>query len=393
MAITTYNEPSGKQSVQDSLWHCAVSDNSGLTNFKYVFDVYDNANNQLIRSKIYPDVNDGWGYFDAGSVVRNEVLMQWFVMDKSGMNMRNLQAGENEITYKVKVGEEYNIGASGITTLNMASGTITAYNYFPGLWNRRQLNIDTLYADYYSNRPRYGYTGWGENFVISFYRSGSVTIEVKKYTEAGSLVSTSSKSKNLTSANFHIMNIGMEAINAEFASAVFASGDTGYYTVSIDSKLFTVYIKCASDYTPINLFFMNAYGVMDTARFDCTNKLSMTATRKKYERKEVQFSNGVASYYQDLNSNGIKVYNETGINYAQDLAWTYRLSMNFPTDAEWQWLVELVYSPQIYMEIDGDLYPVTIKTTNYEYNKQLWAKLKTFDIEVEVNQKRQGFRR
>jgi hypothetical protein len=394
MAIVTFNSPSGKQSVQDSLWYAAASDASGLTNFKYVFDVYNGAGDQLIRAKVYPDVNDGWGYFDAGSVVRNEVSFEWFKIGSGSVVEYGLGANENEVGITVKVGEEYNVGASGIINLDLDNDTTTAYNYFPSLWNRRQIDIDDYYQKFYTNRPLYGTTAWGEDFVIGYYRSGTVTIEVKKYSDSGTLLSTNSKSKNLGTANFKILNMGMEAINAEFASSIFSASDTdGYYTFKIEDNVFRLNIKCIRDYPPVNLYFMNAFGVFDTARFDCTNKLAMTANRKKYERKDVTFSGGDASYYTTSGGSYKNKYNETTVAYAQDLSWSYKLMMNYPTDAEWEWLVELIHSPQIYMDIDGQLYPVTIKTSNYEYNKQVWAKLKTFDIEVEVNQKRQGFRR
>jgi len=408
MAITTYNEPSGYPSVQDSLWHAAISDASGLTNFKYVFDVYDTNGNQLIRSKVYPDVNDGWGYFDAGSVVRNEVDFSWFEVIDSGILIKNLQSGQNEISYTVKVGEEYNIAASGITNLAQATGTITAYNFFPGLFDRRQIDVSLFDTKYYTNRPkgflppysslsldsrcRYGYTSWGEDFLVGLNDSGSVSVVVKKYSQYNVLLSTNSKSINMGAAQIKQLNIGMKAINSEFSSSIFSIADTdGYYVVIIGDQAFMLNIKCHGESTPINLYFMNAFGVFDTARFNCTNKLSMMDTRKKYSRKEVIFSGGEVKYF--TNNGGKNVFNETAINYAQDLAWTYKLMMDFPTDDEWEWLAELVFSPQIYMAINDQYYPVTIKNTNYDYNKQLWAKLKTFELEIEVNQKRQGFRR
>ena len=63
------------------------------------------------------------------------------------------------------------------------------------------------------------------------------------------------------------------------------------------------------------------------------------------------------------------------------------------TDAEYVWLAELITSPLIYMEIDSNYYPVTIKNTNYEYSKNQNNGLKTLEIEVELNQVRRGFLR
>jgi hypothetical protein len=67
--------------------------------------------------------------------------------------------------------------------------------------------------------------------------------------------------------------------------------------------------------------------------------------------------------------------------------------MDYPTDGEYQWLSELILSPQIYAELDGDYYPVTIKNTNYEYNQNIVNGLKTLDLEIELNQTRYAFTR
>jgi hypothetical protein len=67
--------------------------------------------------------------------------------------------------------------------------------------------------------------------------------------------------------------------------------------------------------------------------------------------------------------------------------------MDYPTDAEYQWLAELILSPLIYMELDGNYYPVTIKDTNYEYSTYNTNKLRVLNVNIDVNQKRYGFRR
>jgi hypothetical protein len=47
----------------------------------------------------------------------------------------------------------------------------------------------------------------------------------------------------------------------------------------------------------------------------------------------------------------------------------------------------------IYMELDGNYYPVTIKDTNYEYSTYNTNKLRVLNVNIDVNQKRYGFRR
>ena len=78
--------------------------------------------------------------------------------------------------------------------------------------------------------------------------------------------------------------------------------------------------------------------------------------------------------------------------------------MNPPTDEEYQWLAELMMSPLVYAEIklkeldeyslgEKNFYPVTIKNTNYEYSTYVNNRLRPLELEIEMNQKRHGFRR
>ena len=62
--------------------------------------------------------------------------------------------------------------------------------------------------------------------------------------------------------------------------------------------------------------------------------------------------------------------------------------MNAPSDAEWEWLAELVTSPKIFFEKDGYFYPVTIKSTNYEFKKYVNNRLQVFEVELELSQTR-----
>jgi hypothetical protein len=87
------------------------------------------------------------------------------------------------------------------------------------------------------------------------------------------------------------------------------------------------------------------------------------------------------------------VYKESKINYSSKTNWTYKLTMDYPSDENYEWLSELILSPQIYAEIDGDCYPVTIKNTNYEYNQARVNGLKPLEIEIELNQTRYSFTR
>jgi len=391
MSISSLINPSGEVSVQDDLWHIAHSTLSGTTDFKYVFDVY-NGSTQLIRAKVFPDPMNGRGYFNASQVVRNEIQFNWFTPTASGnVAMALIQpnvSGQVGITYQIRVGEEL----TGTTTLNLASGNTTAYNYTPSLFNRRQVNTSSFAQKFLTNRPRYATAKIGEKILIPFKGTGTHDIFIETYTYSN-VQSTAQtvNSVNITTGYLQ-MDIGSAAINTATNKNTINS-NIKYYDVylqksGIDTERFRVYLTCDPRYTTINLYFINQYGMYDTARFGLSSRLNMSIEKKEFEKRDFSFGTTGVTYYDSRN-----VYNESIVNFGSKAQWQYKLTMDYPTDAEYQWLSELFMSPQIFAELEGDFYPISIKDTNYEYSTYQNNKLKVLEVNIDMNQKRYGFRR
>lgn len=382
--------PSGEVSIQDDLWHIASSSNSGQTDFKYVFDVYVNGQ-QLVRTKVYPEPSNGKGYFNASQVVRNEITYDYF-KPIQGDNICISQpstSGQIGLTYDVRIGEDY----SGVTTLNLASGQTTAYNYIPPVFNRRKLKLDNWHNRFLSNRPlltlRHNVADRimigvnsqmnGRYFQVRGYYSPSYYwVENYLYYQQP------------TGNPFLQLDVGAANINQVLASFQITP-DIWYWEVGFTNTIteyVRIYNECNSKYTPILLHFINAFGMFDTARFQLVSKLSLDVERKTYAKRDYSFNGNSVDYYDSNN-----VYNESSINYGSKVDWKYHLTMNYPTDAEFEWLHELIISPQIFMELDGSFYPVSIINTNYEYSKSINNGLRALEIDVAMNQTRYGFRR
>lgn len=386
MSITNLINPSGDVSIQDDLWHIATSNNSGQTDFKFVFDVF-NQSTQLIRVKLYPESN-GKGYFNASQVVRNEITFGWFkpvANDSKSFINQPSTSGEIALTYNIRVGEDF----SGVTTLNMASGNVTAYNWTPSLFKRRKQTL--ISNNWYTNRPRIINAKLTDKILIPYKGSGTLDLYFEAYNDNNTLVGSGNGNDTYSSNGFVQMDIGPAAIN-QTMGANYITSSVKYYKVRVESAtnsdFIQVNLNCNPLYNPINLHFVNAWGMFDTASFGLVSKLSMATERKTFQRKEYDFNTTSVDYY---NSNN--VYKESKINYGSKSNWLYKLTMNYPSDAEYQWLNELITSPQIYAEIDGNYYPVTIQETNYEYHQNVWGGLKPFEITIELNQTRFGFRR
>jgi hypothetical protein len=388
MSVSLIN-PSGYPSVQDDLWTIASSTASGQTDFKFVFDVYNGAN-QLVRCKVYPDPTNGKGYFDAGPIVRNEITYDWF-KPVNGNNTFLYDATDKVTqTYNIRVGEDY----SGITTLNLASGNVSTYNYAPSLFKRRQTTINSFLNNWLTNRLLTAKCNFNSKFLIPTYITAISNEGLSMYITIDDNQEIISSFANPNGNKFVQCDIGPSALNAAYGSTLITS-NTQYYDVQIanfeftnSTPLYRIFLDCHPTYTPYNLYFINQYGMYDTACFNLVSKLNLDTERKSFTKLNKKFNTGSVGFYDSNN-----VYYESKINYASKTNWTYKLNMDFMADAEYIWLAELMTSPQIYMEIDSNYYPVTIKNTNYEYIKHNVQGLRVLELDIELNQERYGFQR
>jgi hypothetical protein len=394
MAITSLISPSGYTSVQDDLWHIALSNNSGQTDMKYVFDVFKGGT-QLVRVKVFPEPSNGRGYFNASNVIRNEVVFDWFVPKfNDGIDNPFLKNSDTlaEVTYQIRVGEDF----SGVTTLNMASGNVTAYNYTPPMLKRRQVGIEQKLNNWLTNRPLRIKAKRTDKILIPTFGNVINNLKVISYDENNTQIRGYGYGYAGT-LKYNQWDIGVQVLN-NLSQVTFSfqgiPTNAKYYTVEIDNSttiktsLIRVDIDCDPRYTCMNLYFINHYGMFDTARFNLAQRKTMSIDRKSFQQNEYKYNNTSVDYY-DANN----VYRESKINFNTKTNWTYKLTMDYPTDAEYEWLSELMDSPQIYAEIDGNYYPVTIKGTNYEYMKYQNDGLKELVVDIEVNQTRYNFRR
>ena len=380
------SESTGKPSVQDNMWCIAYSDNSGAIDMKYVFDVWVNGQ-QIARSKVYPEPTNSRGYFDAAPVVRNEMVLNWFNPDTTFYCANPDNSGQISIDYQIRAGED----VSGLTTTNYASGNITAFNWVPNIFKRRQAGIKDKDSNFVTNRNLFANSGLDDkDLFIPYHSESAINAIITTYDYNNGEISSFTMGTFGNSNFYYQLNASPVVINLYIGSDMI-NENVKYYTVTINDIVYTINLVCDHRYTPIPLHFINNYGMYETARFSLVSRLSMETERKSFTKNEFKFNDTSVDYYDTIGDSN--VYYESKINYGSKTRWQYKLTMDYPSDAEYQWLNELIISPQIFAEIDGDYYPVTIKETNYEYSKHSFNGLKVFEVTIELNQTRYGFRR
>jgi hypothetical protein len=388
------------KSVHDDLYIVGESDSSSAVDFKFVVDVFAN-NKQLIRAKVFPDPSNGKCYFNISNIVSNEMKFDWFEPNGQVFIKQLDNSGQIYLPVQVRLGSD----VSGITTLNLASGSVTVANTIPNLYKRQRTILDNSVKQFYTNRDKLNLqSNYDEDLYVGCaIANGSQILRVHQFNSAGTFLASGNISvPTPTTTNIFQLNISPDAL---VDAGITFNASCEYYEVQIRNTGLTildtvrVYFKCKTKYNPINLHFMNVYGLFDTARFDCVSKLSMNKQTKSFEKLDVKYFNTV-QHYDDLATTKYTNYQyyESNVNFGSQYDWSYKLTMDFPNDQNYQWLSELIMSPQVWAEVivspgQKEYYAVSIKATNYEYSKHINNGLRAFEVEIDMNQKRNGFRR
>ena len=377
MAITINTVPAVGSSLQDNLWHVATSTNAAIPDMKYIFEVYVNGSKK-ISVRQFPDPTNGKSYFDASGTLKSTMTYTWFEPLTSAYGYEPDLSGQVGQTYQIRVGEE----VSGVATLNIANNILVAYNYTAPFFQRRVVNIASKLNKWLTNRPLTINAQLSQNIYIPFYTDEILQLKVNTYNYSNTLVQTATGATNNIDHGFVQMNIGSAAIATELSVTI---NDTiKYYDVWFNAfDKVRVYLQCNAKYTPVNIHFMNAWGMFETHTFNLASRLSMNVERKGFEQRDYRFNGNAVDY-----KSGSNKYYEGKINYDNKADLTYKLTSDALADLEYKWLSELIMSPQILMEVDGYFYPVLIKNSTYEFNTFVNDRLKALQIDFDMNMSR-----
>ena len=395
MAITINSVPATYPSMHDDLWFVASSTNVGVTNFKFVYDVYINGA-QVSRNKIFPSpsAEGSYGVFNASPMVRAYVTNYF---EPSGSSVLVASNDKIKVDYQVRIGEE----VSGAVTPNLASGSYSAYNYYAPLFGdifTENGDIPLVLSNYYDNLLIENYTDdwlsdrdnsditieYGDQFFITFLKitGGTYKLWVQPTNEDGTLGTAVSGALTMA-GQFNLFNFQAAAINAWHGSDIITENTYGYNVYislgAATTRVLRFRQVCNPKYRQYNLHFLNRLGGYDTMAFRLVNKRRSEFQRSSYRRNPYQLSNGTMTNIDTYNK-----YNETTFNYAIQHTDFYMLTSDWVNDQDYAWLAQLIASPIVYMEVQGAFFPVTIRNTNYQYKYKVTDRLFNFDLEVEV---------
>lgn len=384
MAITVNKEPGTGESLHYPLWHVVESSNVAQPGFQFVFDIYISAT-LVARVKQIPRPDNLMGVFDAAPIVRN-YMNNYFTANQQTLDELLYLLANPFVKYTVKYGEQY----AGTLFPNLTTTEYKAYNCYPKLF--RAGVYGPLFGRQYSiitDRDKTIYMPRTGRLIIPYLNDEAGTdigVQIERYDLDGVFISNNGF--NLTElAELVLLSFSPDNINDYLPG--FIDNTVGSYKITIvgdpmantTSETYTVVFNC-SKHEPEYLHFMNAYGGFDTMVFDRVNRLNESYERRKHEQSGFQFDDNDS--WGDYNPNS-NVYYEQKINHAIDHTYGAKLVSDYVNDTDYQWLTQLLKSPQVYYEKDNFLYPVTIKDSKWEQKKTAADKLFNLEMEIEFS--------
>ena len=362
-------------------------------NFRYVCDVKNPAGTTLARLKCDKLPTTNFGFFDVQKVVETLVtptkpsLTQTGFVDHSGF-----YSG-----YRLDFTQEY--GNTPVVT--GATTTVSGVMAFAG--NLEQLELadwsgglyfpagggfaDAVSRSLATNVRRTVYAdsyGWLCQGVGSGFASPQdIIATVTYYTAGGSSVRTYDVSIGSASGST-IFRFGAGPMNIKSltsgqcqdglaGSVNFPTAEGAYYTIIFadaggnGTVPFTYVIGPCQRFNSIPVHFVNKYGGIDSYTFTMKN------------RKRANIEREVFGYNSDVYAT--TTYNKV---WAGSFDYVYALNSDWLTDAESEWLIEMVRSGYVWLELNGTLVEAVVNANQYQFVTRRNDRLTQLQIEIAV---------
>jgi len=374
MAYNIYTPGTGKFSINTPVIFLALEDTNRLANndYKYICDVY--VGTLQARLKAVPDPITGQGIFDIGPIIRSYVT-----------TTAKLDAGivantfSNYVEVQCKFGQEYGTTTEYNTVTDSAR---KFYNYYQSWPNINADALSVLNNKFLTDRPlQITIDPQKTGLLLPFYRTTGSNFDllVSAYNAAGLITTTTITVANTSADEVKIFDVSRQ--NLFNVSGICGQSDLEYYTVAVSgATTYRVNLECQKKYETYPVVFMNKWGAYESHYFTKAHGKTIEIERKEYQKQGYQVgASGQVSYSSN------NVINQQRNIYAQSVKQRWQLKSDLLTDAEWQWLGQLVGSVETYLLINGVLVPVIITNTNYQYNYYQKDSLTQLVLDVEFS--------
>jgi len=412
MAITnvTY-EPQDYRTVYNPVEFVAESSSTAISRFKYLFDVYDGAS-LIARLKVPADPNT-YGRADVHGVCESYIKT-----DLGSINSTTSADAftDNSNSYKeftIKIGEEYDVAGTLTQFADQEIRTVIVYN--GSLPNHRGALVnfyDWQVSNYYqrftnnSNTRRFltnGPKGSGANksdnqsveltdegwlyFLYDNAANSVSAFDLFLYDSAGTLSAVYQIDNNatpLTDVKMLKIPCGPNTINNIASSEIVGTPaqpiittQTSYKIILKDSTptqsseeiWFNIDSECR--YETKRLEFLNSLGGFDGFNFTKVNRSSEKIERKFYKQNPDNMTSGVIDY---------SLADRHKVQYYTKSKPKMKLTSDWVDVATFNWLLEMIESPEIYLYDNGQR--ITVQNIEGDWEQKLSTVDNVFNLEI-----------
>jgi hypothetical protein len=355
-------------------------------NYRYVCDVKNPAGTTLARLKCDKLPSTNFGFFDVAKVVETLIaptkpsLTQTGFVDHagyySGYRLDFMEEyGNTPVVYTGTVTTvSSNVSFAGnLEQLEFQDWTISPYfrieQSFP---STRALTSQRAFTVYHGgsawlaiNATKYQAVAPNDTWLVS----GRVTYKGVDYD-----IAVSPSLSGTTDFNIQRFACGPAQLSGTIAALSGAvEGDS--YTVRFYSSttaqsagnVVTFTFGPCERFDSIPVHFQNKYGGIDSYTFTLKN------------RKRANISRQTFGYNSDIYAT--TTYDKV---WAGEFDYVYALNSDWLTDAESAWLIEMVRSGQVWLELDGQLVEAIVNANTYQFTTRRNDRLTQLQVEVAV---------
>lgn len=407
MAITISSQPSGTIPAYNDMTYIVTSDKTGEANFKYVADIYMNGEvTYRHRLAVPPHPTLGVGVFNPARIAET------FVSGNFDLDLTEVsQCADSIGTIALKFGEEYGLSSSGTTVYaDIAISNTTPF--FNGIFDweewvdfdnslyrsedssSRFLTNKPNYSKFFTNEKEYLYainrtsgdiyyfevqTSQADNTLIGTYRilnnyqaRTAVADRMVRCPVGWNLNDIDSSDITVVAGSLPIMTTSV--VNVSVRCITFSGSarmETKYYVQDTSCERFTKY----------RFHFLNKLGGYDSYSFTKKSTFKSDIERKTFKANLGELTSATVW----TNSKSQRAITQ----YATTIEDTVKVTSDWLSSGDVEWLEELVTSPDVYVERDGAAIPVNIITSSFDRQNGEDKKLFNLTLEFKYSYKRQ----
>jgi len=391
MAITINATPKDFSPVYNKMEYLITSNKTAETNFSYIVDVYINGSGtKTWRGRLPKRPTDDKLLVDIHRVL--EATLSSTVGDTTSAAGTN-EAANHALTYIVKFGEEYGTTITQYPNLTVDSSraainaSVEKQEFID--WDITDYELDGTTKEFLTNSPDNHTVSINGHGWLYFKEETALTvIEVETFDSTGANIASFSINPTATSGTIQYVAASPASLNKInnanliagaqpiITSSVASYTIEAYETLGATSETRTYQIKEPCKYSANTLSFLNKLGGFD----DFTFYLGDSSTHN-VERKDMKVNvdpvSGTSIVYSMSERDKQTYYTKQSE--------TIKLYSDWISEEEDAWLLELIESPEIYLQNGDDLIAVAkIKATSHTKRKVVRDKLFKLEVEIEL---------